>query len=133
MLHHKIQSWKDSLWKVERHIFGVVFSSFYPHMPTKKSSVYYHLWSIHYVPDVLYSLSLILTRTTCVLFPHLTDVFLGVERGIEMPKDVQPSRSASWIQTHVDSMASTHTCFPSPSTTLLCHSSHFYAIHLHCG
>lgn len=31
------QSWKDCLWKVERHIFAVMLRSFYPHMPTRKS------------------------------------------------------------------------------------------------
>lgn len=64
ILQHKTQSWKGCLWKVGRHIFGVIFSSFYPHMPTRKSSVYYHLWNTYYIPDVLCSLSLILTRTT---------------------------------------------------------------------
>lgn len=70
MFQHKTQLWKGCLWKVERHIFGVIFSSFDPHMPIRKSSVYYHLWNIYYMPDVLYSLSLILTRTTRKFYFH---------------------------------------------------------------
>ena len=35
----QIQSWKDCLWKVERHIFGVMLSLVYLHTLTRKSSV----------------------------------------------------------------------------------------------
>lgn len=59
-------------------------------------------------------------------------MFLDLGRLIEMPEDVQP-RSASWIQTCVSSITSTHTCFSLPKIGLLCHSPSFYAIGLYHG
>lgn len=68
-----VAAWKTIMKRLplkdrKAHLCGVIFSSFNSHTLTRKSSVYYHLRNIYYTPYVLYSLSLILTRTACKFY-----------------------------------------------------------------
>lgn len=64
----QIQSWKDCLWKVERHIFEVMLSLVYLHTLTRKSSVL-----IQFMEHLLYARCFI--SLSLIQKPHVSFVF----------------------------------------------------------